>query len=83
MMHRSVQALIGRAIVDKDFRNQLLNGRRELALAQFDLTDEEKQVICSIEAQSFEEFAREIHAWIELIEGKAQRRPLQMAGLLL
>ncbi len=65
MRHRVLQDLIGRAIVDKDFREQLLNGRRQQTIAEFDLTDDEKMAIDAIEARNFEEFAGKLHRWLE------------------
>ncbi len=66
MRHRALQTLVGRAIVDKGFREQLLNGNRERVIAEFDLSDDELRAIRSIKAQSFEAFAGELHSWIEV-----------------
>lgn len=82
MTHRAVQHLIGRAIVDKEFRDQLLNSGRKQALAQFDLTDDERKAICSIKARSFEEFASELHDWIETVDGEPRRRPTWLSGIV-
>lgn len=82
MTHRALQDLIGRAIVDKDYRDQLLNGNREQALAQLDLTDEERTTVDSIEAQSLEEFAGQLHDWIEAVGGESGRRPSRLFRLL-
>ena len=65
MQHIALQNLIGRAIIDKKFRGQLLNGSREQVIDEFDLTDAEKEVLRSIEAQNFDQFASQIHHWIE------------------
>lgn len=64
MSERALQALIGHAIVDKKFRHQLMNGGREHLLAEFELTEDERSVVRSIQAQTFEEFASQLHAWI-------------------
>lgn len=64
MSERALQALIGHAIVDKRFRHQLMNGGREHLLVEFDLTEDERDVVRSIQAQTFEEFASQLHAWI-------------------
>jgi hypothetical protein len=68
MKHRALQDLIGRAIVDREFRDRLLNGNREQVVAEFDLTDIERRAIHSIEAQSFEEFAGSLQDWIESVD---------------
>ncbi len=64
MSERALQALIGHAIVDRKFRHQLMNGGRERLLAEFDLTEDERNVVRSIQAQTFEEFASQLHTWI-------------------
>jgi hypothetical protein len=64
MSERALQALIGHAIVDKKFRDQLLNGGRERLLEEFELTETERDVLRSIQAQTFEEFASQVHMWI-------------------
>lgn len=65
MTHRALQNLVGRAIIDKDFREQLLNGGREQMIAEFNLTDDELDAIRSIHTRRFEEFAGQLHGWIE------------------
>lgn len=70
MIHRALQYLIGRAIVDKSFREQLLDGSRQQLLAEFDLTDDERLAIESIEASTLEEFACRLHRWIEAIDDR-------------
>lgn len=75
MMHRTLQNLMGRAIIDKVFQNELLNGGREQTIAEFELTDAEKEAVTSIEAKSFEEFAGRLHGWIEASNGKPSDGP--------
>jgi len=75
MSERALQALIGQAIVDKKFRHQLMNGGREHILAEFDLTEDERNVVRSIQAQTFEEFASQLHAWIMQSRNSTSFRP--------
>jgi len=53
----TLQALVGTALVDRRFGEELLNGKRPLLVAEFDLTDEERKAILSVEAGSVQEFA--------------------------
>jgi hypothetical protein len=53
----TLQALIGTALVDRRFGEELLNGKRPMLVAEFDLTDEERKAILSVEAGSVQEFA--------------------------
>lgn len=79
MSHRGLQNLIGRAIVDRNFRDRLLDKDREQALADFNLTDDELSVVSSIEAQSFEDFAGELDEWLEAHDRKPRRgRPSRL-----
>ena len=57
MSEVTVQALIGTALVDRRFSEELLNGKRPTLVAEFDLTDEERKAILSVEAGSVQEFA--------------------------
>lgn len=82
MGHRALQDLIGRAIVDRDFRDQLLNGDREQAIADFDLTDDEKNAIRSIETHSFVALAGELDNWIEVRTGEPKQRHTSLFGIL-
>ena len=80
MKHRALQNLVGRAIVDQGFRDQLLNGNREQAVSDFDLTDDEMNIINSINAHSLEAFASELEDWIEVRDEKPGRRRTSIFG---
>lgn len=69
MSHPALQHLIGRAIVDKDFRMQLFNDHRAVAVAEFKLTDAERDAVMGIRAATLEEFAAELDQWIEARNG--------------
>jgi hypothetical protein len=71
-MYPELEEVVGTAIIDRDFRAGLLNGRRARLLSQFNLSPEEHQVLMGIRADSLESFARQLYGWIE-----AQRRPAQ------
>ena len=59
-----LQILIGTALVDRDFCEELLNGKRPAILAGFDLTDEEREVVLASEADSIQEFAVGLCEWL-------------------
>ena len=63
MAYERLQAIVGTAIVDTRFRQGLLHKRSEV-LNDFGLTDEECQAVSSIQAETIEGFASELHRWI-------------------
>lgn len=69
MATNGLGCLIMTAVVDQAFREQLLTAPADI-LSSFDLTDDEKQVLTSIQANSLTEFATELHRWLE------ERNPL-------
>lgn len=73
MSHRALQNLVGRAIVDHEFRDELLNGNRERVMADFNLADDEKCAVSSIEAHSLQAFASELDSWLNVRDGKPRR----------
>ena len=73
MSHRALQSLVGRAIVDRSFRDQLLNGNRDEVLADFNLADDELSAIRSIDAHSLETFAGELDDWLGAHDAKHRR----------
>ncbi|HID87672.1 MAG TPA: hypothetical protein EYP55_09905 [Anaerolineae bacterium] len=75
MSHQALQAIIGMAIVDREFRQALLSSSEE-AVAGFDLAPEEFQAVTAIKAETFEEFAGELHKWIVSTNGRGKRSPL-------
>jgi hypothetical protein len=63
MAHEMLQAMVGMAIVDPDFRRQLVE-RSGRALNEFRLSNDESTAVRSIEANSFQDFASQLHNWI-------------------
>jgi len=60
----AMQRIVGTAIVDQDFREDLLNGRRQETIAAFALTPEEHRAIMTIRAQTLHEFAEALDHWL-------------------
>ena len=78
MAYETLQTIIGTAIVDPKFRHSLLEKEPE-ALRAFELTPEEKEALASIQADTFQGFARELHRWISL-HSRAQETKV-LAGI--
>ncbi|RLC65882.1 MAG: hypothetical protein DRI48_05995 [Chloroflexi bacterium] len=57
MSSTAIQSLIGTALIDRKFCQELLNGKRATILAEFDLTTEERNVALEINAETIHEFA--------------------------
>jgi hypothetical protein len=60
MSVRSLEAIVGRAVVSERFRAGILNGKRAELIRQFSLEPDESSAVLSIKARSFPEFARAI-----------------------
>lgn len=69
MTAKTLSTLIGTAVIDETFRQNLLSDPWS-ALNGFDLTREEKEAIASIEARSIEQFALQLAGWIAQTEDR-------------
>ena len=79
MSQMALQTLVGTALTDPGFCNDLLNGRRHTVLAKFDLTDEEREVVLVIKAESIQEFAAHLCEWLEAQESPISHHPTAVA----
>lgn len=57
MTTRKIDTLMWIALTDPNFREGLLDGRRRELMAQFNLSEPEKQAILSVKADTLEAFA--------------------------
>lgn len=64
MAYESLQALIGAAVTDSEFRKALLNGSRGHAVKNLDLSHEELDAVMAIRAETLEQFAGQLDQWI-------------------
>ena len=64
MAFESLQAVIGAAVIDSEFRNALLNGSRRRVVTNFGLTSEEMNAVMSIRATTLEQFAGQLDQWV-------------------
>ncbi len=63
--YAAFEEVVGYALIDRDFRADLLTGRRARALSRFDLTPEERQALLNIRAESLEAFAGQLAGWMD------------------
>jgi hypothetical protein len=79
--NQELQALVGRALVDPAFQEDLLNGHRSECLAQFGLTEEELSIASCIAADDLTSFAAQLDTWIRTQRARMSRRtPLLVAA---
>jgi hypothetical protein len=62
--HPELQALVGRALVDDEFRCGLLNGHRRECIAEFALSADEERAVARIDAPDLTSFAAQLDGWI-------------------
>jgi hypothetical protein len=72
MCHEALQAVIGTAVIDPQFRKALLNGSRQRVIEPFHLSREEHEAVMRVRADSLEQFAGQIDQWILHDEGKME-----------
>jgi hypothetical protein len=72
MPHESLQAVIGTAVVDSEFRKALLNGSRRYVIQRFDLSHDEFNAVMGVRADSLEQFAGQLDRWILRAQGKME-----------
>ncbi len=73
MSYSSLQAVIGNAVVDSEFRKGLLNGSRLRMISNFNLTAEETNMVMGIRAETLEHFAGQLDQWMTIqTEGNAK-----------
>lgn len=72
MAFESLQAVVGTAVVDQNFRRALLNGPRRRVISSFNLTNEEEDAVMRIRADSFEAFAGQLDRWISQAKGQTE-----------
>ncbi len=77
MSTQELDRVIGTALADPGFQEILLTSRRREALAHFDLSPEEEEVLMRIQAPTLEAFARALYGWMSARNGIA---PLLSTG---
>lgn len=64
MSHAAIKQLIGAALVDRELCESLMNGKWPELMKDFDLTDEERDVVGSSEAGTVHDLAVTVHSWL-------------------
>lgn len=72
MRTTTFEEVVGNAIIDREFRADLLNEKRARVLSRFDLTPEERHALMSIRAESLESFAGQLARWMQTQPAAAQ-----------
>jgi len=72
--HQALQFIIGTALTDAEFCQQLLLNPEE-AVTDFDLTRSERAAVAAISADCLEGFAHQLHQWIAEQEGVLNNHP--------
>ncbi|MBM3128283.1 MAG: hypothetical protein FJ009_06535 [Chloroflexi bacterium] len=72
MLHESLQAVIGTAVIDSEFRKALLNGSRQRVIQPFNLSREEFDAVMRVRADTLEQFAGQLDQWILETQGKRE-----------
>jgi hypothetical protein len=63
MANTGLIEILGGAVTDRQFRTLLVRNPRAV-LSSFDLTAEESEAVASIRANTFEDFAAQLYAWM-------------------
>ena len=79
MSQMTLHTLVGTALTDREFRHDFLNGKRPTLLTKFDLTEEEREVVLGIEAESLQEFAAQLCKWLKFQESFIPHPPMAVA----
>jgi hypothetical protein len=63
MANAGLVEILGGAVTDRQFRTLLVRNPRAV-LSSFDLTVEEREAVAGIRANTFEDFAAQLYAWM-------------------
>jgi hypothetical protein len=63
-----LNAIVTKALVDRDFQAAILNGRRRECLISFGLSDDEIKAVLSVKASSLDQFIKQINALLYVRE---------------
>ncbi len=71
--YSNLALLVGDAGLNKTFRSRLLNGDRRRVIAAYDLSEEEREAILSIQANTLRDFAEALLLWLKNQNGSHPR----------
>jgi hypothetical protein len=61
MTSLKLNAIVTRALLDRNFQAAILNGHRRESLRSFDLNDNELKAVLAVEAKNLDQFIRKIN----------------------
>lgn len=79
MDSRRIDEMVWRALIDAPFREGLLNGHRGKLVSSLDLTDSERMVVLSVQADSLEAFAEALYTYVPSSAGSPSVAPMPSA----
>lgn len=68
MSSLGLNALITKLIVDHKFQEEILNGKRQERINEFNLSCKERNAVLSIQADNLEQFVQRMTQWMESTE---------------
>lgn len=68
MSSLNLNAFATKALLDNKFQADILNGHRRERLNEFELTDEEKQAVLTINAKNINQFIQQLGQWMYVLE---------------
>jgi hypothetical protein len=81
MAFEMLQAVVGTAVIDSDFRKAILSGSRHSAIHRFDLSREETDAVMSIHADTLAQFAGQLDQWIMKQQNRLEPMALDLPPL--
>lgn len=63
-----LNAIVMKALVDRDFQTAILNGRRRECLTNFGLSDDEIKAVLAVRANNLDQFIKQINALLSFSE---------------
>jgi hypothetical protein len=64
----ALNAFVTKTLLDDKFQKDILNGERLERINEFDLSNDEKKAILSIQADNVKQFIHEVNQWMSVFE---------------
>jgi hypothetical protein len=72
MCVKQLNILVGTAVINRGTREALLNGQRAEIIEDYALTNEEREFVLGIKAETVQEFAQALETWLDLQAGNGR-----------
>ncbi len=77
MTYFMLNAILTRALLDAQFSKDILNGKRQERISEYELTPLEKKALLSIEAEDMDQFIHQITNWMYTQENPSAYKALR------